>query len=134
MRIHSKNRYSDKLTVTSGKKALVLTVDFDLQRASQAIRKAREVLAEAQNAAMKEPTPEHMEAFGQGLKMLVESVFGEKQAESILDFYEGNGEALLDDLMPYILRKIAPRVTAYSARRRRELERAARKAVRRRRG
>ncbi len=134
MRIHSKNRYSDKLTVTSGKKALALTVDLDLQRASQAIRKAREVLAEAQNAAMKEPTPEHMEAFGQGLKMLVESVFGEKQAESILDFYEGNGEALLDDLMPYILRKIAPRVTAYSAQRRRELERAARKAVRRRRG
>ncbi len=134
MRIHSKNRYSDKLTVTSGKKALALTVDLDLQRASQAIRKAREVLAEAQNAAMKEPTPEHMEAFGQGLKMLVESVFGEKQAESILDFYEGNGEALLDDLMPYILRKIAPRVTAYSAQRRRELERAARKAVRGRRG
>lgn len=134
MRIHSKNRYSDKLTVTTGEKALVLTVDLDLQRAGQAIRKAREVLAEAQLAAMKEPTPEHMAAFGQGLKMLVESVFGEQQAESILHFYEGNGEALLDDLMPYILRKIAPRVTAYSAKCRRELERAARKAVRRRRG
>lgn len=134
MKIHSKNRFSDKLTVITGEKALVLTVDLDLQRASQAIRKAREVLAETQLAAMKDPTPEHVEAFGQGLKMLVESVFGEKQAESIINFYEGNGEALLDDLMPYILRKIVPMVTAYSAQRRRELERAARQVARSRKG
>ncbi len=132
MKIRSKNRFSDTLTVTSGAKSMELTVDVDLLMLAQSMRKAKEVLAQAQIAAQKDPTEVNMAAFGQGLRGLIVCVFGEEQAEKCIDFYEGNGESMLDDLMPYILRRIAPMAARVSAQRRRELEKAARKNARQR--
>ena len=132
MKIHSKNRFSDSLTVVTGAKSMTLTVDVDLNTLATSMRKAKEVLAQVQLAAVKDPSPENMAAFGQGLKQLVECIFGAEQSARIIDFYEGNGEALLDDLMPYILRKIAPMAARISAQRRRDLEKAARKNARQR--
>lgn len=132
MKIRSKNRFSDSLTVVTGAKSMTLTVDVDLNTLATSMRKAKEVLAQAQINAVNDPSPENMAAFGQGLKQLVECVFGAEQSARIINFYEGNGEALLDDLMPYILRKIAPMAARISAQRRRELEKAARKNARRR--
>ena len=133
MRIHSKHRFSDSLIISSGTKNLELLVDLDLTSAAQAIRKAREVLAVAQQAALKNPSAENMEAFGRGLRMLVVSVFGTKQATKIIDFYDDRAEAMLDDIMPYILNKIAPIVIRYSSNRRKELEKLARQNAKRRR-
>lgn len=130
MKIRSKTRFSDTLTVSSGKKSMELTVDVDLLTLSTALRKAKETVALAQNAAMKAPTEANMTALGQALRGLVVCVFGEAQAEKCIDFYEGNPEALLDDLMPYILRRIAPMAARISAQRRRELEKTARKNTR----
>lgn len=132
MKIRSKNRFSDTLTVITGAKSMTLTVDVDLLTLAQSMRKAKEVLAQAQLAAMKEPTEENMAAFGQGLRNLVVCVFGEEQAEKCIDFYEGSPESMLDDLMPYILRRIAPMATRVSAQRRRELEKQARRNARKR--
>ncbi len=129
MKIQSKNRYSDKLVISSGLKRLELVVDLDLTTAAQAIRKAREVLAIAQQTALAAPTQENIEAFGRGLRMLVVSVFGTEQSIRIMDWYEDRPEAMLDDIMPYILEKIAPMVIRYSAQRRREVEKAAKKAA-----
>lgn len=123
MKIHSKNRYSERLTISSGASKLTLTVDLDLSTAAQRLRKAREVLAQAQIDALKDPSPEHVAAFGQGIRLLVETVFGKEQTNRILVFYEDRAEALLDDLMPYILNRIAPIVARHSAARRKELER-----------
>lgn len=131
MKIRSKNRFSDTLTVTSGAKSLTLSVDIDLNTLATSMRKAKEVLAQAQIAALKEPSQENMAAMGQALRNLVVCVFGEKQAEECVTFYEGNAESMLEDLMPYILRKIAPMAARISAQRRRELEKAARKNARR---
>ena len=125
MKIRSKNRFSDPLTVVTGAKSMTLTVDVDLCALAQSMRKAKEVLAQAQNAALKEPTGENMAAMGQALRNLVVCVFGEEQAETCIDFYEGNAESMLDDLMPYILRRIAPMAARVSAQRRRELEKQA---------
>lgn len=131
MKIRSRNRFSDSLTITSGAKSMTLTVDVDLLTLAQSMHKAREVLAQAQINATKDPTPESMAAFGQGLKQLVECVFGQEQAEQCIAFYEGNTESMLDDLMPYILRRIAPMAARVSAQRRRELEKQARRNARR---
>ena len=130
MKIRSKNRFSDSLTVTSGAKSMTLTVDVDLMTLAQSMRKAKEVLAQAQINALKDASPENMAAMGQALRNLIVCVFGEEQAEKCITFYEGNPESMLDDLMPYILRKIAPMAARISAQRRRELEKAARKNAR----
>ncbi|MBQ8555367.1 MAG: hypothetical protein IJ438_05765 [Clostridia bacterium] len=130
MKIRSKNRFSDTLTVTSGKKSMSLAVDVDLLTLSTALRKAKETVAQAQIAAAKEPTEANMAAMGQALQGLIVCVFGEEQAEKCIDFYEGRAESMLDDLMPYILRRIAPMAARISARRRRELEKTARRNAR----
>lgn len=132
MKIRSKNRFSDTLTVTSGAKSMTLLVDVDLQTLAQSMRKAKEVLAQATIAAQETPTEANAAAMGQALKQLVECVFGAEQAAKCITFYEGNGESMLDDLMPYILRKIAPMAARVSAQRRRELEKQARRNARRR--
>lgn len=132
MKIRSKNRFSDTLTVVTGAKSMTLTVGVDLQTLAQSMRKAKEVLAEAQIAAMKEPSQENMAAMGQALRGLVVCVFGEEQAEKCIAFYEDKPESMLEDLMPYILRRIAPMAARVSAQRRKELEKQARKNARRR--
>lgn len=115
--IKSKNRLSDTLTVKSGVKALTLTVDMDLAAAAQALRKAQQQLAEAQKVAIENRTHETAEAYGAALRGLICVVFGEKQTDSLIDFYEGQPQSLLDDLMPYIFRYIVPAVSKASRRR-----------------
>lgn len=132
MKIRSKNRFSDTLIVSTGARSMELSVDVDLNTLATSMRKAKEVLAQAQIAATKEPSQENMAAMGQALRGLVVCVFGEEQAEKCITFYEGNPESMLEDLMPYILRRIAPMAARVSAQRRRELEKAARKNARRR--
>lgn len=119
--IKSKNRLSDTLTVKSGVKTLTLTVDMDLAAAAQALRKAQQQLAEAQKVAIENRAQETAEAYGAALRGLICVVFGEKQADSLIDFYEGQPQSLLDDLMPYIFRYIVPAVTKASRRRARQL-------------
>lgn len=132
MKIRSKNRFSDTLTITSGTQSMTLLVDVDLNTLAGAMRKAKEILAEAQNAAMAAPTEANMAAMGQALRNLVVCVFGEEQAEKCITFYSDNAESMLEDLMPYILRRIAPMAAKVSAQRRKELEKQARRNARRR--
>ena len=130
MYIRSKNRFSDTLTITSGTKAMTLTVDADLPALAASLRKAKEQLAQAQQTALKAPTEANMAAMGQALRGLVVCVFGEEQAEKCIAFYEDKPESMLEDLMPYILRRIAPLAAKVSAQRRRELEKQARRNAR----
>lgn len=132
MKIRSKNRFSDTLTITSGTQSMTLLVDVDLNTLAGTMRKAKEVLAEAQNAALAAPSEENMAAMGQALRNLVVCVFGEEQAEQCISFYGDNAESMLEDLMPYILRRIAPMAAKVSAQRRKELEKQARRNARRR--
>ena len=131
MRIRSKTRFSDTLTISSGAKSMTLLVDVDMQTLAASMRKAKEVLAQAQLSAMQSPTEENMAAMGQAIRQLVVCVFGDEQAEACMSFYEGQPEAMLEDIMPYVLRKIAPMAARFSARRRRELEKTARRNARR---
>lgn len=121
--IKSKNRLSDTLTVKSGVKTLTLTVDMDLAAAAQALRKAQQEVAEAQKVAIENRTQETAEAYGAALRGLICVVFGEKQTDSLIDFYEGQPQSMLDDLMPYIFRYIVPAVSRASRRRARQITR-----------
>lgn len=118
---------SEKLKITSGDKSMVLHVDLDLSRAVQNVTKCTEMLAEAQNRAMAECSPKNVEAYGQALHALCVGVFGEEQADRLIDFYEDNPEALIEDVMPYIFRRIVPKLRRESKRRAAMMSRAARK-------
>ena len=70
-----------------------------------------------------------------GLRQIVlaDHYWDERVRRKIIDFYDDRAEAMLDDIMPYILNKIAPIVIRYSSNRRKELEKLARQNAKRRR-
>lgn len=129
MRIKSKSRYSDTLIITSGAKTMQLQVDLDLCACAQALRKARQVLAEAQNAAQAMRTEQTAAAYGQALRSLIAVVFGENQADALVEFYQAQPASLIEDVMPYIFRRIVPQVNLASQRRAAELRRSAKAAA-----
>lgn len=130
MKIKSSSRFSDELTISSGVKSMTLTVDLDLTCAAQALRKAREELAEAQDLALKDPAC--MPRYGLALRSFIAVVFGPVQTEQLLAFYEGQPASLIEDVMPYIFRRIVPLTVSASARRAKELRSTARKNARKR--
>ncbi|MBQ7845001.1 MAG: hypothetical protein IJ392_02490 [Clostridia bacterium] len=117
----SKTRFSDTLTLSSGVKSLTLHVDLDLVHTAQRMRKAKENLAEAQNNAMDHRSDETAAAYGQALRELICVVFGQEQTDSLLIFYEGRPDSMIEDIMPYILNKIVPMVNKASRKRAKEL-------------
>lgn len=130
MKIKSRSRFSDDVTISSGAKALTLHVDLDLTACAQALRKAREEVAQAQNDAVKDRTEETARTYGQALRRLISVVFGVMQTDQLLTFYEGRPEAMIEDVMPYIFRRIVPLVTAASKRRAAEIRREVRRSAR----
>ena len=132
--IRSKERYSDDLKINSGAKSLVLHVDMDTRTGYQKINKAREMMAEAQNMAVAEhngvPGAKYektVEAYGLAIRALIVAVFGEEQTEKMAAFYENNLDAMLDDILPYILKRLFPMLRKASTARAKALRRAQKK-------
>lgn len=123
MRIRSKTRFSDTLILSSGTKKLTLAIDLDLSQALHTLQNAGKLLAQL-------PPPgdraRHagQEGFAAALRSLFEGLFGPVQAGQLLSFYQEEPSAMLEDLLPYILRRIVPAAARFSARRRRVLEKA----------
>lgn len=121
MRIRSKTRFSDTLTLSSGTRKLTLLIDLDLCHALALLQTAGKSLAQlppVQDSAAR------LEDWAQALRSLFEGLFGPAQAGQLLFFYQDDPAAMLEDLLPYILRRIVPAAARCSARRRRALERA----------
>lgn len=122
-RIKSKSRFSDTVTLTSGTNTLTLHVDLDLTHAAQQMRKAREVLAEAQSAVLDRQTDETIGVYGMALRGVIAVVFGEEQTDSLLTFYEGRPDSMIEDILPYVLDRVAPMMARASRKRARQLAR-----------
>lgn len=127
MKIRSRSRFSDELTITSGARSMTLQVDLDLTECAGRLRKAREELAEAQDAAVQHPSEAANKAYGQALRRFIAVIFGAEQTDRLVDFYEGQPRSLIGDVMPYIFRRIVPLVQAASRRRMRQIRREARR-------
>ena len=132
--IRSKERYSDDLKINSGAKSLTLHVDMDTRTGFQKINKAREMMAEAQNMAVAEekdiPGTKYqktVEAYGLAIRALIVAVFGEEQTDKMTEFYENNLDAMLDDILPYILKRLFPKLRKASAARAKALRQAQKK-------
>ncbi|MGN1020342.1 MAG: hypothetical protein ACI4O7_08190 [Aristaeellaceae bacterium] len=122
-RIKSKSRFSDTVTLTSGANTLTLQVDLDLTHAAQQMRKAKEVLAEAQSAVLEHQTDETIGVYGMALRGVIAVVFGEEQTDSLLAFYEGRPDSMIEDILPYVLDRVAPMMARASRKRARQLAR-----------
>lgn len=122
-RIRSKSRFSDTVTLTSGTNTLTLHVDLDLTHAAQQMRKAKEVLAEAQAAVLDRQTDETIGVYGMALRGVIAVVFGEEQTDSLLTFYEGRPDSMIEDILPYVLDRVAPMMARASRKRARMLSR-----------
>ena len=126
MFIRSKTHYTDQLTISSGAKKLTLLVDLDLSSAARSFVCARKAIHQARISAQENPSPENMTTLAGTIRDLFICIFGEEQSERLMEFYGDSPASMLNDLSPYILRRIAPLLVRYSARRRRQLLRAAR--------
>ncbi len=128
--IRTRKRYSDDLKINSGAKSLVLHVDMDTRTGYQQINKAREMMAEAQNKAVAEhgnkgaKYGDVVEAYGLAIRALIVAVFGEEQTEKMTEFYGNNLDALLDDVLPYILNRLFPMLRKASAERAKAMRKA----------
>ncbi len=123
MFVRSKSRFSDSLTISTGASKKKIRVDLDLIHSAQQIIKAREKVAEAQQEALKNPSAAATEKYGQALRFLVASVFGEKQSDELITFYEGHYDSMLNDIMPYIFKRVVPAVQRASKARARAYQR-----------
>ena len=110
MFIRSKSRFSDTLIIGTGTEKKKVTVDIDLIHSARRIRKARETVAEAQQQALKDQSPAAVQQYGQALRSLVAAVFGDKQADELVSFYEGHYDSMLNDIMPYIFKRVVPAI------------------------
>lgn len=123
MFVRSKNRFSDSLTISTGLVKKKIVVELDLLHSAQQIIKAREMVAEAQKEALEAPSASAIEKYGRALRSLVSSVFGEKQADELITFYEGQYDSMLNDVMPFIFKRVIPAITRASKARARAYQR-----------
>lgn len=108
MFIRSKSRFTDSLIIGTGTEKKKVAVDIDLIHSARRIRKAREAVAEAQQQALKNPSDASVQQYGQALRSLVAAVFGDAQADALVSFYEGHYDSMLNDIMPYIFKRVVP--------------------------
>lgn len=123
-----KNRIKEQLQLchANGDVALTVDVDLNVDEISARVNKAYEVLGVAQNALKKDEKNEKLlEAYGKAVVAVFSVIFGEENAERILDFYEGNFTEMLLDIFPFINGEIMPKIREASAARRNQLMEAA---------
>lgn len=121
MFIRSKTRFSDTLTLSSGARKLTLLIDLDLRHALATLQQAGKALS--QLPPVPDSSADRLDNWAQALRNLFEGLLGPAQAGQLLSFYQDDPAALLEDLLPYLLRRIIPVAVRCSARRRRALER-----------
>ena len=122
--IQRKGRVRETLDLLdeNGKVAHTLTVDVDVDQIAGRFNRARKALSELQNAYKQNPnSDEAYTAFGNAIVELFSAVFGEKQTETIVDFYDGKYTEMLVDVIPFVGEVIAPKIREESEARKNQM-------------
>lgn len=120
-----------QLCRADGTPALEVTVEINVDTLGNKINKAYEIVGRVQNDLKKDPHSEKLlEEYGNAVIALFEAIFGESNAEAILNFYEGNETEMLLDIFPFINDVILPKVREASEARKAQLRAAANLAKR----
>jgi hypothetical protein len=99
-----------KVTDTGTGEELVLHVDLSVDQVMQRYIQAAEAFAKARNNANKGLTEERVEKLGEAILNLFVVIFGQEQAQKLVDFYGESYTEMLADVVPFINDVVAPKI------------------------
>jgi hypothetical protein len=99
-----------KVTDAGTGEELVLHVDLSVDQILQRYLQAAEAFAKARNNANKGLTEERVEKLGEAILNLFVVIFGQEQAQKLVDFYGESYTEMLADVVPFINDVVAPKI------------------------
>ena len=110
----TRNHIVEELEITDGGKAYTFSVDINVDEILSRYNQTQYKIAAAAEAAKKAKGQEDMQAaersMGEAVLGLFELIFGADQAKQIVDIYNGRSLEMLNDISPFIVDVIMPRV------------------------
>lgn len=128
--IKTKKHIQEQLRLENGAgEPLELTVDLWIDDVLHQYNKLRLMLGEAQHELQNDPHSEKAQAsYGAVLVAFLELIFGTENVEKLLAFYANRYTDLLEDVAPFIVEVIQPKVTAAIQTKAQNLKKMAQKA------
>lgn len=99
-----------KVTDAGTGEELVLHVDLSVDQILQRYMQATEAFTKARNNANKGLTEERVEKLGEAILNLFVVIFGQEQAQKLVDFYGESYTEMLADVVPFINEVVAPKI------------------------
>jgi hypothetical protein len=99
-----------KVTDAGTGEELVLHVDLSVDQVMQRYLQAAEAFTKARNNASKGLTEERVEKLGEAILNLFVVIFGQEQAQKLVDFYGESYTEMLADVVPFINEVVAPKI------------------------
>ena len=113
MKIQRKQTIEDELIIedSKGNEALKLPVKLYVDDILAQYNRVRLILGEAQEEVQKNPTSEKaLCAYGIAIVAFFEVIFGKDGAKQVVDYYENRYGEMLNDIAPFIVNEIQPRI------------------------
>lgn len=108
-----RNHIVEELEIEDNGKTLKLDVDINVDTMLKAYTSAQYKIAQASLDAKEAASANDMskaeEAMGNAVLALFEVVFGEKQTQKIINFYDNKSLEMLGDIAPFIAEVVAPK-------------------------
>lgn len=111
----------DSILMEDGEKKLQINFELDPSFAAKQYWKYAGELYKWKVKSKKAPSPENIKILGDSFLALLKIVFGEENTEKILEFYDGNFAHLMEDIYPYLVNEIFPKMRKESQRKAKEL-------------
>lgn len=111
MRIERTRNFVDDLELVDGDKTLTIHLELDPERIIKDYRAAQVDIVRATQAVKESPgDPDAVSRVGEAVLALFSLVFGDQDAQRILDFYDGQYSQMVADILPFISGSIGPMV------------------------
>lgn len=118
--VERKQKLIETLRLKNGNKELLIDVKLDLLGTLQKYEKTLRSLSLAQIEI--EKGGKNFEKLGNAILEIIEIVFGKKDGQKIIDFYEGDYVELLLDIYPFIINVVSPAYMKVKKQREKEIK------------
>lgn len=119
--IQKSKTIKDTIMLEDGEKKLQIDFEMDPSFAAKQYWKYAGELYKRKTLERKDPSPENIQALGDAFMALMKIIFGEKNAEKILEFYDGNFVLFMQDIYPYLVNEIFPKLRKESQKKAKEM-------------
>lgn len=108
----TRNKVVEDLQLKDGEKELILHVDLSVDRIIKQYAEAMKALTKAQSAVKSAGmTEDKVEALGAAILGVFNVIFGQAQAQKLVEFYDGEYTEMLSDVAPFISEVVAPKIS-----------------------